>query len=245
MDLSNSIWNPKFTKVVIEVDYPEGARPFEDTLEALQRTLREYCGHIESVEIIYSDEIPSEKIGPFRRRVNLYSNGTTTFVLPEDEQRIPLGDGFTLVGHDDQCDISAIIRQYRNVPIDASTYSLYVFCDPYSKSGGGGSANGQTIVLERRSIENLGVLTITSRRVERMTALHELGHLLKLVWNPAHHQAAHCTNPACTMYPGRVNFKVIWVNALPLLLGFDTDFCAECREDLQTYQRGIRKPSAK
>jgi predicted Zn-dependent protease len=76
--------------------------------------------------------------------------------------------------------------------------------------------------------------------MERVSALHELGHILGLVQDPTHHRGGHCTNPSCIMYPGTVNIRTVLANFFTGLLGQPkSSFCGGCEEDLTRYRDAV------
>jgi hypothetical protein len=145
-----------------------------------------------------------------------------------------------------EVDYDRLFRDLRPRNIAEGTYLIHLWSDGYSRESGGGTSvwsrrDPAILRLERKVLEGQAVLHISTRTLERSTALHELGHILGLVSNPAHHRSGHCTNPACIMYPGRVNVRTLLANFFTGILGQPkSSFCGECEADLERYREASR-----
>ena len=72
---------------------------------------------------------------------------------------------------------------------------------------------------------------LTKKKAWEIVLLHEFGHALGVPADPSHTWSnRHCTNPSCVMYP-RPDFRSIGAF---FFHGYPTDFCAECKTELQT-----------
>ena len=96
------------------------------------------------------------------------------------------------------------------------------------------------ILMFSERIRDKAMLWISPPRVERSVLIHELGHVLGLVTNPAHTQRghpAHCTEAGCVMHQPRLRSLVY--NALPALFAarVPSRFCRFCRDDMAAARR--------
>lgn len=161
----------------------------------------------------------------------------------EDARRLAEALAFEEVTR--EIDYDRLLAFLRPEEVPDGTYVIHLWSDRISSRSGGGLSSWAPgapaiIRLERSVIENQAILHISTRTVERVSALHELGHILGLVRNPAHHRAGHCTNPACIMYPGRVNARTVLANVFTGLAGQPkSSFCGECEADLERYREAM------
>jgi hypothetical protein len=163
---------------------------------------------------------------------------------PEDARE--LAAQLVFEGATEALDYERLLDDLRPEHVPEHTYLIHVWSDGLSNDCGGGSSSWShqtraVLRLERKVIESRAILHITTRAMERVTALHELGHILGLVSHPTHHRAGHCTNPACIMYPGTVNARTILANLFTGLVGRPkSSFCGECEEDLEAFGQAAR-----
>ncbi len=86
--------------------------------------------------------------------------------------------------------------------------------------------------------EQAAYLWLTPAQVVRSTLVHEWGHLLGLVCNPAHSEGGdvHCSNARCVM--AVPNVRVILANFAQSVLGrIPERYCATCAADISAAQR--------
>ena len=89
----------------------------------------------------------------------------------------------------------------------------------------------QVIRYNEHKIHKSAFLFLTKREVWEIVLLHEFGHALGVPSDPSRTWSdSHCTNPSCVMYP-RPDFRSICAF---LFHGYPTDFCAQCKVELQT-----------
>jgi hypothetical protein len=130
---------------------------------------------------------------------------------------------------------------------DAETTKIYVLFMPYmadhprGEKGSRGWCDGDFIVIAREELRRYSFLHITLAKIEETVLIHEFGHAMGLVSNPAHDYRHHCTNPSCVMYY-EPDFRCILANSVSVVFGsVPTEFCDECCEDLRRL-RGADEP---
>jgi len=127
--------------------------------------------------------------------------------------------------------------------------AIYIAVIPHSLDDAGlyGHAHGWVVEREGRrrwidgislfheTISKTATLWVNAERIERATLIHEFGHLLGLVHNPAHTQKGnlgHCTSPKCVMTHPRWRSRVYWSTVGVLGKRMPTDFCHDCQADI-------------
>lgn len=97
------------------------------------------------------------------------------------------------------------------------------------------------IFIFKGTLNRYAVGPLSPGVIDRSCLIHEFGHALGLVANPAHRfesHGGHCTNPACVMT--QPNLKAVLANAADVVRTGETpwDFCDDCRADLES----LREP---
>jgi hypothetical protein len=272
------IWNPRITRVLLKVDFTEEAKPFEETIGAIEALLRRSLGPLDRVECAYGEPMTPERLASYIHVRKVYQDSVhhITIRIPQevvddrkylvDLLRTTLGEttvrrtgldpghplgaedaskmaaAFTFEGTIRQLDYGRLLEDLKPAHVSDGEYVIQLWSDGMSAESGGGSSSwgdqtSAAIRLERQVLESQAVLHITTATLERTTALHEVGHLLGLVSHPAHHRSGHCTNPACIMYPGKMNARTVLANFLTGLVGQPkSSFCGECEADLSAYR---------
>ena len=193
----------------IEMDWLAGCRPREATVEALRQCAERWCKKPGGIEILLDEQLPQSAVP---------KAGATDELLVE------------LHG-----------RHGNRKPKDAATCYLYILylnrrADRRTRACMLGWSDGRvSIVVFREQIDKQAFLFISAETIERQVLIHEFGHVMGLVTNPAHRVADsdHCCNPSCIMYSG-VDLRSVLANFIPGLLGkLPAEFCDECKADLR------------
>ena len=97
----------------------------------------------------------------------------------------------------------------------------------------------ETVVMFVDPIEAQSVLWLTRRKVEAAVLVHEFGHGAGLVTSGAHGREGHCTDPGCRMYWG-VDRASIRANGFAVLCRgvLSLEFCEQCEADLAAGRSG-------
>jgi hypothetical protein len=189
--------------LIVEIDYLRGSKPEPSALRVLGRRLALYTGKTGTIEIRLDGVIPRKRWDGRRKTMR------------------------------------ALVEKHADPPTDGSAYIYIMYLDKYKKFRGLSFQSGR---LSGRFQHPLGfvytdaikpVLWVTRSRQEGAVLVHEVGHLMGLVTNPAHYTRAHCTNSWCLMYNG-VDTRSILLHAVPTLFtGYlPTRFCRSCQKDL-------------
>ncbi len=199
-----------YSKLLIEIDYVEGAEPDQDAIDTLVETIEMLCNK-ESIEVSYPDDVipSSESAGP----EYTYDEVENMEIAWRDNYR---GDDTAVL------------------------YFLYVdgnseYDDEESGTAVLGYAyHGSSMVIFMDTIHSYPSAFVQSDLIKTVT-VHEFGHLIGLVDNgldmvnehddPDH--PPHCDNPDCMMY---------WLNNYSsiqdLLDGEIPDFDDNCLADI-------------
>jgi tetratricopeptide (TPR) repeat protein len=206
--------SPFWTKrLIVEVDWVEGCKPKPKALTALQKTIDRYTDLGDNAEIILDDVIPWDRWDTVR------TTGTTSLVkeyldhLPGDEQGT---------------EVVYLLYAPKSGP-------LYGVARTWEFEKDDRFIRARGIMMFCRQFEENSVLWITAAKAERSTLVHEFGHVLGLVSNPAHMHLGngpHCRNPGCVMTHPRP--RTIVYNFLPALFAgqIPKKYCADCRKDI-------------
>ena len=132
-----------------------------------------------------------------------------------------------------------LVREYADPPIDGSAYVYLMYLTRYKDFRGlsfqpGHLSKHAEFPLAFIYTDQLeSILWLSGARQEGSVLVHEVGHLMGLVTNPAHYVDGHCTNSWCLMYDG-LDARSIAIRAIPILLtGYiPTKFCRDCQKDL-------------
>jgi hypothetical protein len=207
-------------RTVVEIDWVAGCKPGPDTLAGLEFVLRKYS--------------------PPRRPIDIVS-----------DQEIRRGDWDALSSVPSRID--EIVRRYAGVeganqPRTAWRYVLFVpeagryfghtFATVMERDGRTTTVLG--VLVSHAAHDRYAKLWIDLDRLQRMTLVHEFGHLLGLVGNPRHERRDpahrhHCTSLTCSM--AHPTWRVIARNfAAGLFNRHMTDYCADCQADIRRTQ---------
>ncbi len=142
----------------------------------------------------------------------------------------------------------ALALEYLNGPADDQTAFIYVLCYRGRLSPFVNPENPHfthfpfpSAIFINRSYAFGWFSWLT--RARQLMMQHEMGHALGLVDRESHSHRGHCTNRGCLMRSGiRFSFGRLLTFRPP----FDnTEFCADCRQDLENYQRSDAPPGAR
>jgi hypothetical protein len=207
-------------RVALEIDWIEGYRPSAKAIRAAEETLRRHCAEGKQVEIRVDDEIPradwelSDGRAGLERLVGRHLDGD-----PSDWKRVEL-----------------VYVLY--VPEGHGWYDEPAsgMSDRITFERADGVATVETVLLFTDELRRDSAGWITVTKLERSTLVHELGHVLGLVSNPAHAQEGHdrhCSSARCVMHrPGR---RARWINGVPALFGhIPRRYGSRCRSDIRT-----------
>jgi hypothetical protein len=210
--------------LTLEVDWSESVSPDRRALELLASTLERYAAR--EVDLVLDDRIPAEATRALASRADLAR--LTQPWLDLDPARGPL---------------LWVLYLPRSEPLYGPDHAG--MADTVAIERDGVERSIPVILVFDEGLTQDAVAWITRRKVERATLVHEAGHHLGLVSNPAHaqpHDPHHCTHAGCVMNRPRLS-DTLW-NALPALLAgkIPLDYCKSCREDLARLRWGIRGP---
>ena len=204
-------------KLIVEVDWVEGCKPGPKTIAGLSRLLDRYLADGLGFEIALGDEIPLEVWTPLASE----------------------SDG-----------VEQLVRRFAaGAPSEeAGVEHRYILFLPRA---GGRNGYATTWVVERDgrfdSIQGLVVardiharqakLWLSRDKMERMTVIHEFGHVFGLVTNDTHERVHpahrhHCTRLKCLM--AHPTSRVIARNAPAGVFNiFMSDYCTLCQADIR------------
>jgi hypothetical protein len=199
-------------ELVVEVDWITGCMPGVQTQEGIREFLERYAKPALGVRLFLDEEIGELAPG-----------------IPIPETRM-LSD----------LQIHELARRHRNLALQGGAESIYLLFIPHRVPDGSGQGErGEAFVAESFAVvaadqvRGQGFLAIDGSEVERFVAQHELGHLLGLVSNASHEHSAHCTNPACIMYP-QPDLRAVLANWWRAFSGrLPTELDADCERDLE------------
>lgn len=233
--LRQPIWDVALQAVGIELDWVEGAKPCDQSIDSMKGAIEAYCPHASKVEVQWGVEIPARDREKFFAKASAWEQGPRILSSGPGNWR----DRFGVSPGDTD---ASEPRQGTLEPIPQSTLLLWVISDNNPEWYGvlGYSFRlrrqcGIGIRLNRPRVEDETFLCYTTARIESRTLVHELGHHLGLVHNPSHRHSGHCTHPSCVMYGGsRASLKFVLANALPGMVGqAQSSYCGDCEEDLR------------
>lgn len=217
-------------RTVVEIDWVEGCKPGPQAIAGLEAILKKYSPPNHAVEIVVDQEIPP---------------------VEWDGSRPPAASANRLIevyaGVERAKTPRAAWRYVLFVP-SAGGYFGHTFEVPNTRDGVTTLVSG--LVVSRSAHQRYALLWIDRDRLERMTLIHEFGHLFGLVGNPSHERSApahrqHCTDLQCLM--AHPTLRVIARNfAAGIFNHYMTDYCADCQNDIrraQAYWRGNDSPT--
>lgn len=206
-------------QLVVEIDWIEGCKPGPQAVAGLKSILTKYSSH-HNVEIVNDTEIPRaewDNLGSmpnrFDRLVQKYA-GIERASAPGTEWRYVL-----------------FVPDAGGNFGQAFTWLVERGEDTVLVSG---------LVVSRTAHDKYAVLWIDRDRLERMTLIHEFGHLLGLVGNPRHERRdpahrLHCTSLTCAM--AHPTWRVIARNLFAGIFNqFLDDYCVDCQADIRRAQ---------
>jgi len=207
-------------RVLIEVDWVEGATPHAEALARMETTLREYAVEGKQIVVDFSDEIPLEEWsaapGDFLDKGALL--GRYLNRDPEAWDEYELIHVVYVPGEPEFHGWMTRVALER----DASPVVTTV------------------IFMFPEKIAGTAELWIDHKQIERAVLTHETGHVLGLVAVPNNQKKdnpRHCTEPQCVMTHQRGRAQMY--NALPALFAgkIPSGYCVKCREDIAEVQR--------
>jgi hypothetical protein len=219
------------SRLVVEVDRVAGFEPSPAALSAAEHLLRTHCEEGKHVEVLLDDEIPRSEWEKAVGRPGLEA------LVARWLDRDPSDWGRT--------EIVYVLYAPDSGPWYAAEASGMT--DRVTFSRGGTVATVQTVLLFTDEIRRDALLWITRAKIERATLVHELGHVMGLVANPAHAQpgdSRHCSVARCVMHtPGR---RAGFVNGLSALFAgrIPSRYGKRCLDDLETAKRLWREHAA-
>jgi len=190
-------------RLIVEIDHLSGIEPRPGALALLGERLALYVDKPGGIEIIVDDVIPAEAWDGDRR----------TF--------------------------GKLARRYANPPSDGSGYVYVLYLSSYKRFRGLSFQPGSLrpkidYPMAGMFMDKIHpMLWVTGVRQEGAVLVHEFGHLMGLVTEPAHYVDGHCTNSWCLMYDG-LDTRSVLLHALPTLLAgyLPTRYCGDCCRDL-------------
>ena len=217
-------------RTVVEIDWVEGCKPGPQTVAGLEEILKKYSPPNHAVEIVVDQEIP---------------------LVEWDESRSPAHDGVELIEKYAGVERASAPRTaWRYVLFVPSAGGFFGHTFDRSVTRDGVTTEVKGLVVSRSAHQRYSLLWIDLDRLERMTLIHEFGHLFGLVGNPRHERSAaghrgHCNDLHClTAHP---TLRVIARNfAAELFNQFMTDYCDACQGDIrrtQAYWRASDSPA--
>jgi len=140
----------------------------------------------------------------------------------------------------------------RTAPEPGVAYVHILYC-PVNPWGDAGASNGLCRRLEKPfphwqifvfkgTLKSRAFLSLTPDKLDRSCLVHEFGHALGLVANPAHRfedGGGHCTDTGCVMTKPKL--KAVLDNAAKAIATGEIpwDYCPKCREDLERGRRAF------
>lgn len=182
-------------EVVVEIDYQEGAEPYDGTYLTTGPAFSLFEDNVE----------------------RLFASSTAALTLPSTLSEMQNVGPLEGAESYSSSEIVALAERFRDEASEGTTQSYYVLfldglfrIDDEAQSGILGVSIGDTgiIAMFKPVIENIGLVEATRAFGEQTVLIHELGHAIGLVnrgiaLQSEHHDeanGAHCTNPDCVMY---------------------------------------------
>jgi hypothetical protein len=203
-------------RTVVEIDWVEGCKPGPQAVAGLDAILEKYSPPNHPVEIVVDQEIPHAE-------------------WDEPSSRDRLIEKYAGVERANDPRTA-----WRYVLFAPSVGGFFGHSFNWAVTRGGVTIRVQGLVVSRSAHQRYALLWFDLDRLERMTLIHEFGHLFGLVGNPAHERSApahrrHCTNLHCVM--AHPTLRVIASNFTAGLFNrFMTDYCADCQADIRRAQ---------
>jgi hypothetical protein len=217
--------------LVVEIDRVAGFEPSPAALGAAENLLRTHREEGKQVDVLLGDEIPRSEWEAAVGRSGLEE------LVARYLDRDPADWGRTEI----------VYVLY--VPDGLTWYGAAVsgMTDRVTFSRDGAVATVQTVLLFTDEIRRDAFMWITPAKIERAILVHELGHVIGLVANPAHAQPGqprHCNVARCVMH--RRGKRAGFVNALSALFAgrIPNRYGKRCLEDIATAKRLWRERAA-
>lgn len=208
-------------RLVIEVDWVEGCRPGPRTLDGLRKTLERYSPPGRPFEIVVDEEIPRAEWEACCR------TDPTTLVATHLDRTSSYEQGIE-------------VNYVLVAPYQEGDRGLFGYSTTWVIERAGKPLGVEGVSIFRDAHDRWAVLWFTRDRIERMTLIHEYGHVLGLVANPRHERRHrghrhHCTGLSCQMaHPTK---RVVLRNFWPGLFNQLPDgYCKRCQEDIRRSQ---------
>jgi len=206
-------------RTVIEIDWIEGCKPGPQTVAGLEAILKKYSPN-HAVEIVNDTEIPRAEWDKLQSAPDRLDRLVQKYAGIERA--------------------SAPGAEWRYVLFAPDVGGYFGHSFTWLVERGGKTTLVSGLVVSRSAHLKYTLLWIDLDRLERMTLIHEFGHLLGLVGNPRHERRdtahrQHCTSLTCAMaHPTwRVIARNFVAGAFNQLL---TDYCVDCQADIRRTQ---------
>lgn len=203
-------------RTVVEIDWVEGCKPGPQTVAGLEEILRKYSPSNHAVEIVVDQEVPRTEWDELSSRERLMEKYAGV----------------------ERAHVSRTAWRYVLFVPSAGEFFGHTF--DWSVTRDGVTTEVKGLVVSRFAHRKYALLWIDLDRLERMTLIHEFGHLFGLVGNPRHERSApahrqHCTDLRCVM--AHPTLRVIARNfAAGVFNHYMTDYCADCQADIRRAQ---------
>jgi hypothetical protein len=209
-------------RLVIEVDWVEGCEPAALALAGLERTARAYCPAGKEIVVRADDVIP-------RAEWASCPAGDTSPLANRHLDELP--------DEAEGTEVLYMLYLPRKAPDDLRSFGAR---GGWEIARGGRTVPVRGMVLYKEAIREHSHLWATAARMDRSTLVHEFGHLLGLVGNPAHMQSrlpGHCANPECVMAQPQWRSILYFTTAGLMGTRMPRDYCRECRADIRRAQQ--------
>ena len=219
--------NLVYRKLLIEVDWVEGCEPAPKALAALERVARKYCPAGKEIGILRDDEIPRKRWEEAMKAEKELGEG-----------RNELAQHY--IGHvpDEATRTEVVYVLYS--PRPAAGEAAFGQSESWSVERGGRIVNVTGLSVFKDPVRRSAHLWVTADRIDAMTLVHEFGHVLGLVGNPAHAQLRlpdHCRNPDCVMTHPELRSILYYAFVGFLGARLPYDYCNQCQQDIRDAQR--------
>ena len=207
-------------RTVVEIDWIEGCKPGPQTVAGLETILKKYSPPGRSIEIVIDQEIPHVELSGSNSPGEIVARLVERYAGVE-RARAP----------------RTAWRYLLFVPT-AGVYFGHTFNVPVTRDALTTVVQG--LIVSRSAHLRYAWFWIDLDLLERMTLVHEFGHLLGLVRNPHHERRepahrGHCTSLTCSM--AHPTWRVIARNFVAGVFNrYMSDYCADCQDDIRRAQ---------